>query len=141
MKKVIISITALVFLFASFFALEFLNENSVEGSLSIVLIDEFGETVFTNEYEFKKKDTLFDVLSKNHIVGCADSSYNISSNCDSNVFSKRVIMKIDDVETDWTNSYFAIYINDTYAILGIDDLNMYDGDIIKFEYKLTGGGN
>ncbi len=139
MKKVLISIISLVFLFASFYALDSLNENKVEGFLTIILIDEYGDTVFNEEYEFKKKDSLFDVLSKEHVVGCSDSSFNITSDCKSNIFTKRVIMKIDNVETDWQNSYFAIYTNDLYAILGVDDLNIQDGDVIRFEYRIIGG--
>lgn len=139
MKKVIVSILALVFLFASFYALNFLNENDINGTINIQLIDELGDSVFNEEFDFNKEDTLFSILSKNHIVGCADSSFNISNNCSSNIFTSRVIMKIDTVETDWINSYFAIYVNESYSNTGIDSIKLNDGDIISFEYKFVGG--
>ena len=139
MKKVLISIATLIFLFTSIYALDFFNDNGADGTLTIQLIDEIGDTVFIEEYDFINEDTLFSILSEEHFVGCADSSFNVTSNCESNMFTSRVILKIDDIETDWTNSYFAIYVNDTYSLAGIDSVNLNNDDVISFEYKLVGG--
>ncbi|KFZ27016.1 MAG: hypothetical protein KQ78_00782 [Candidatus Izimaplasma bacterium HR2] len=141
MKKVIISVAALVFLASSFLALSYFNKSDVEGTITITVIDEIGDIVSSKEFDFTSEDTLFDLLDQNFEVGCANSSYQLSSECEKILFTSRVLMKIDDVETDWINSYIAIYKNNEYSLLGIDNIVLNDGDVFVFEYKTVGGDN
>jgi hypothetical protein len=141
MKKVLMSIAALLLLVGSFLALSYLDFSDKEGTITIILIDEIGDTISSREYDFTSDDTLFDLLEENYDIGCADSSYQLSSECSENILTSRVILKIDGIETDWDNSYIAIYENDKYSILGIDEIALNDGDIFIFEYKVYGGDN
>ena len=125
----------------SFLALSYLDNSDIEGSVTITLIDEIGDTVSSKEYDFTSEDTLFDLLNENFEVGCANSSYQLSLECDKGLFSSRVLMKLNDVETDWTSTYIAIYENDEYSLLGIDNMTLNDGDVFVFEYKIVGGDN
>ena len=141
MKKVIISVAALVFLAGSFLTISYFNKSDIEGTITITVVDEIGDTVSSKEFDFTSEDTLFDLLDQNFEVGCANSSYQLSSECEKILFTSRVLMKIDDVETDWINNYIAIYENNEYSLLGIDSIVLNDGDIFVFEYKTVGGDN
>lgn len=141
MKKVLLSCVALGLIIASFFALSFYGFSDVEGTITITLIDEFGDTISEKEYNFEEEDTLFLLLDKHYDLGCANSSYQLSDVCEKGLFSSRVILEIDSLKTDWRNSYIAVYENEEYSTLGIDNISINDGDEFLFKYKLVGGDN
>ncbi|MCK5387816.1 MAG: DUF4430 domain-containing protein [Candidatus Izimaplasma sp.] len=139
MKKLGVSLIVLIVVTASFIAFSQLNKNDPIGEITIVVIDEIGDTLSNKTYAFTESDTLFSILEENYEIGCADSSYHITTVCDPLLFSSRVILKIDSVETDWTNTFIAIYKNDEYSNLGLDSISLNDGDIFRFEYQEVGG--
>ena len=141
MKKVLISIVALALLVGSFLALSYFDFSDIEGTVTITLVDEIGDTISSKEYDFNSDDTIFDLLEENYDIGCANSSYQLTSECNSTLFSSRVLMKIDEIETDWLNTYIAIYENGEYSTLGIDNMFLNDGDVYVFEFKTVGGDN
>lgn len=141
MKKLVISIIVIVVAAASFITFTQLNKNDPIGEITITVIDEIGDTLYSRTYEFTEDDTLFSILDSDFIVGCADSSYNITLECEEVMFGSRVIMRIEDIETDWTNTYIAIYENDEYSLLGIDSIVLNDGDTFTFKYQEVGGDN
>ena len=139
MKKLGVSLIVLIVVTASFIAFSQLNKNDPIGEITIVVIDEIGDTLSNKTYAFTESDTLFSILEENYEIGCADSSYHITTVCDPLLFSSRVILKIDSVETDWTNTFIAIYKNDEYSNLGLDSISLNDGDVFRFEYQEVGG--
>lgn len=141
MKKVLISVAALGLIIASFLALSYLDFSDKEGSISIKIVDEFGDVLSTESYDFDSEDTLFILLNENYELGCANSSFQLSNICDKGLFTSRVLLKIDMLVTNWRASYIAIYENDEYSTLGIDNISLNDGDEFTFEYKLVGEEN
>jgi hypothetical protein len=140
-KKVLISIAALGLIIGSFLALSYFDFSDTEGTITITLIDEIGDIISNKDFDFNSEDTLFDLLNKNYELGCTDSGYRLSTLCEPKLVGSRVLLKIDDLETDWINSYIAIYENGEYSVLGIDYISINDGDTFIFEYKLVGGDN
>ena len=53
----------------------------------------------------------------------------------------RVILQIEDIETDWNNTFIAIYENDSRSNFGIDSIVLNDGDYFRFEYSEVGDVN
>ena len=141
MKKILISFVALVLIIGSFLALSYLDFSDVEGTISITLIDEIGDTISSKEYDFTNEDTLFSILDKNYDLGCANSSYQLSEVCEKGLFTSRILLEINTLKTDWRNSYISIYENEEYSTQGIDNISINDGDKFVFEYKLVGGDN
>ena len=139
MKKLVYSIIILVVSFASFSIYSQLNNNDTVGEITIIIVDEIGDTVSSKTYDFTKEDTLFSILQDNYEIGCADSSYHITTVCEPLLFNSRVILKVNSVETDWTNTFIAVYENDEYSNYGIDSISLNDGDVFRFEYSLVGG--
>ncbi len=139
MKKLVYSIIILVVSFASFSVYSQLNNNDTVGEITIIIVDEIGDTVSSKTYDFTKEDTLFSILQDNYEIGCADSSYHITTVCEPLLFNSRVILKVNSVETDWTNTFIAVYENDEYSNYGIDSISLNDGDVFRFEYSLVGG--
>ncbi len=140
MKKLIITSILIVFALSSFFISDLLKQNDSDGKITIVLVDQIGDIVSRESYAFDETDTLFGILKENYEVGCADSSFHLSSECQKLPLGSRVLLKIDNVETDWMNTFIAIYINDEYSNYGIDNIPLKNGDVIKFEYTVVGEG-
>lgn len=139
MKKLVISLIVIVVAIASFIAFSQLNKNDSIGEITIIVVDEIGDTISHKTYSFTESDTLFSILEENYELGCADSSYHITTVCEPLLFNNRVILKIDSLETDWTNTYIGIYENDEYSNLGIDSISLNDGDVFRFEFSTVGG--
>lgn len=137
MKKVILTIIATAILIFGYLAFS-QTYNDIAGEITIIVVDEIGDTISNKTYNFTESDTLFSILDENYELGCADSSYHFSTECEAQAFGSRVILQIDTVVTDWTNTYIGIYINDEYSNYGIDSISLKDGDIIRFEYKEVG---
>ncbi len=141
MKKIIVSVFAIMLIVSSFLVLSHYDFSDIEGMISITLIDEIGDTISSKEFEFTSEDSLFTILNENYELGCANSSFQLSDVCEEGVFTSRILLEIDSVKTDWRNSYISIYENDKYSTVGIDSISLNDGDKFVFEYKLVGGDN
>jgi len=141
LKKLVISIIVIVIAIASFVIFSQLNKNDKLGEITIILVDEIGDTIYNRKYDFTETDTLFSILDEDFNLMCADSSYNINDNCDPVLFGSRVILKIDTIETNWSDNYIGIYENEVYSTLGIDSLSLNDGDVFTFEFTEIGDGN
>jgi len=138
MKKLGISIIILVLAIAGYFGFSQLNKNDSIGEITIIVVDEIGDTVSSKQYLFTEDDTLFSILNENYEIGCADNTYHLSDVCEEQLFNSRIILKIDTVETDWSNTYIGIYENDEYSNLGIDSISLNDGDTFLFEFTVVG---
>ncbi len=141
MKKILISFVAICLIIGSFLVLSYYDFSDKEGTISITLKDEKGDTISNEDYEFTNEDTLFSILDENYDLGCANSSYHVSDVCDKGLFTSRILLEINTLKTDWRNSYISIYENEEYSTQGIDNISINDGDIFVFEYKLVGGDN
>ncbi|MBN2605251.1 MAG: DUF4430 domain-containing protein [Bacilli bacterium] len=141
MKKLIITIGILVVAAGSFFYFSQNKKQDIVGEITIIIINEIGETISTDDYAFSSEDTLFSIVKENYSVGCANTAYQLSDSCDAVIFGSRVILQLESITTDWQNSYISIYENDQYATAGIDSIALNDGDIFRFEYTSIGGEN
>jgi len=141
MKKLVISVVALIIVAASFIIFSQLNKNDPIGEVTIIVIDEIGDTISNKTIGFTESDTLFSLLDENYELGCANNSYQITTECERLLYSSRVILKIDSLVTDWNTTYIGIYENDEYSTLGIDLISLNDGDVFRFEYKVVGDDN
>jgi len=141
MKKILISIVFIGIGLASFFYFSAPKESEESGNIEVVLIDEIGDIVSTKTLPYYEGDTLFKVLDENYDILCADASYNPSSDCNSVGINGRVILGIDTLITNWQNNYISIYINDDYAVQGIDQIELQNNAIYKFEFLVIGGAS
>ena len=141
MKKLTISLVVLILGVSSFLFFSSPNENDETGSITIVVINELEETVYHEELVFNQEDTLFDLLDEHLTVMCANASYQASEQCNNVNINGRIILGLDDVETDWYHSFIAIYVNDEYSEYGIDGIALIDDTKYRFEYTVVGGDN
>ncbi|ERJ12886.1 DUF4430 domain-containing protein [Haloplasma contractile] len=114
-----------------------------DGTITFVLKDETGEIVINDQIEFdtEKEDgtavTLFDIIDSNYNIVCRNAlSGAADPECGekSETISGKVILSVEQIETDFVTSYFAIYKNGEYATKGISQLSFEDGDVIELRY-------
>lgn len=136
MKKLIVTVAVLIFAGISFFMSDYFRQTDDSGTITIILIDQIDDTIINEEISFEEGDTFFEVLMENYDLRCANSSYQPVV-CTEDSLMGNVILVFDDVETDWNNSYIAIYIDDEYSTYGIDNIPLEDESIYRFEYALV----
>ena len=69
-------------------------------------------------------------------LSCENQFYQ-PSDCTNPPLFGTVLLGINSIQTDWTNTYIAIYINDEYSTNGIDNITLTEGDIYRFEHTLV----
>ena len=136
MNKLVITVIVIVFATASFVIFSQANKSDKLGEITIILIDEIGDTTSNIKYDFTEEDTLFSILDENFNLMCANNSYKIDDNCDPVLFGSRVIMKIDTIETDFSHNFIRIYINDVPSQTGIDFIPLKDGYLYRFNFTV-----
>ena len=138
MKKLVLIIIVLAAAAAGFLMSEIFVNGDEEGTIDIVLIDKDGNTVKDITVTFDDEDTLLALLQEYFDVECADMSYNPTT-CDNHPILGNVILTLDDVETDWTNTYIAIYVDDEYSTFGVDNIPLDDRTEYRFEHSIVEG--
>jgi hypothetical protein len=136
MKKIVLSVATLVIVAGLF--LLFQNRGAdYDGEITIIVHD--GREVVSEEtFLFSEGDTLLNIMNEYFDLVCANASYKPSDECHDLLLGSPVILEIDNIKTNWTDNYFAIYVNDIYSNLGIDMISLVDGDIIRFEVQEVG---
>lgn len=137
MKKILYSILVLGVAGIGFLISGQLSRSNHDGTLTIVLIDEDGETVIDEAIPFDEGDSMIDILEEQYSIQCGDSSYNPTTCSDLPSFG-RVLLTFEEVETDWWTTFLAIYIDDVYSVSGIDDIEPTDGTVYRFEFTEVG---
>lgn len=141
MKKVVLTIVILLIGITAFFYFSTPKETEANGLITVELVGRDGSIESVKSIDYDEGYTLFDVLDDNYELLCADAAYKPSTSCNKVTMNGRVVLGMDSVETNWTNSFIAIYVNDVYSVVGIDSIIINDNDVFRFEYTEVGGGS
>ncbi|MCF7924997.1 MAG: DUF4430 domain-containing protein [Candidatus Izimaplasma sp.] len=112
--------------------------NDTVGEIRFVVKDQSDNIIIDDRLAFSEDDDLVTILEDNYTVYCASETYQPTLNCDTTFVNGRVILGIEDIVTDWNNTYIGIYINGTYSSVGVDSIALRDGDTIIFEVMTLG---
>lgn len=118
--KIIVSLILIGIAIGTFFIINNIS-NSGSGTLNIKVYDINENMVSDKDIEFKKEDKLIDILENNYQIRTSNSIYGI------------VLYDIDDIKTDFTTTYIAIYIDNKYSNYGVSGIKLYDGMRISFK--------
>lgn len=111
----------------------------VQGGVHLLVIDQSGETVIDDYYEFENQTSLFDLLQENYTIGCADSSYEIDYTCEYAELNGHMVLSVNDVETNWYNSFLEITVDGVYSNYGADKIMLEDDTTYTLTYTSLGG--
>lgn len=136
MKKLILTIIVLSIGAIGFFAYDLFTATEGEGRVTIVIVDENDDIIYNQVHDFTEEDTLFSLMNDTFELQCANNMYQ-PTDCANESFFGTVVLVIDDMTTNWTIDYIALYINDEYSNFGIDGIQLHDGDTYRFEYTLV----
>ena len=98
-----------------------IRKNDSLGTITITLEAIDNNILSTKEFNFSEDDTLFEILINNYQVRYEDTMYG------------KLIYDIDDLKTDFSNTYIAIYVDNTYSNVGISSIPLYDKENILFK--------
>lgn len=132
MRKVFVTIGAMVVLAVALFFYDQSLEARSAGTLTLTL-SEAGRVIHEAEHSFSETDTLYTLLDEHYEIQCANAMYEPSETCEALNFSGvegRIILHVNELETDWFTSYIEISVNGNKANYGIDQLPLNDGDDI-----------
>ena len=118
--KIIVSLILIGIAIGTFFIINNISRSG-SGTLNIKVYDINENMVSDKDIEFKKEDKLIDILENNYQIRTSNSIYGI------------VLYDIDDIKTDFTTTYIAIYIDDKYSNYGVSGIKLYDGMRISFK--------
>lgn len=139
MKKLGLTVVVLGVMLALFILFTQAQQNDVEGEIRIQVVNQLDEIVIDDTVLFEEEDTLFSIMQERYEVGCANAQYQLTDACEPLLFDSRVILKINEVETNWNGHFIGIYVDVTYSNHGIDSIALTDGTTYRFEFTLVGG--
>mgnify|MGYP006916092309 FL=1 len=129
-KSLIIKIViSLVILVAAILTVHFINKkikdnskSKSDGVITVIVIDVNEIEVSHEDLSFSKDDTLWDILLDFYgdtLVYEENELYGIK------------LLGICNINTDFVNSYLALYVNDGYSNYGISSIPLEDGMVLK----------
>ena len=96
------------------------NESNL--TLKFSVYDSENVPKISEEIQFSDGESLFNILSR---------TYDIEYRQDP---TSKVILSIEDMKTDFTSCYFAIYIGEEYSALGVEAIKPTDGMEISLKW-------
>lgn len=91
-------------------------------TIEIVTLD---NKVNKREFNYKEGDSVWSIIKENYIVRYSETQTGVW------------LYDIDDVKTDFTTTYLAIYVDDVYSNYTIDGIKIKDGLVVSLrETKL-----
>ena len=91
----------------------------ISGTVTIELVPLSGESV-TKQLEYQTGDTLFGLLTENFEVTYEEAQFGV------------LLYGVDHIQTDFINTYVALYVNGTYSNYGISSISLEDGAVYSF---------
>ena len=91
-------------------------------TIEIVTLD---NKVNKREFNYKEGDSVWSIIKENYTVRYSETQTGVW------------LYDIDDVKTDFTTTYLAIYVDDVYSNYTIDGIKIKDGLVVSLrETKL-----
>lgn len=103
------------------------------GEIQFKLFDESQSLVVDNSLAIYKDDTLYTILNRNYDITCADQRYQEDNTCSYKFIFGYAILGIEDISTNWYDTYLSIFINNELAVIGVSGLIPEDGDLIEIK--------
>lgn len=139
MRKIIFSIAVIGVLLGIYFMVSQPKNGDESGFISIVVINQEGTEIINDTFVFDEEKSLYSLLYEEYNIGCANMSYLLDTTCDHSFINGHILLQIESVSTDWTNSYLRIMIDDIESNYGVDFIMLEDGVTYKFIYTELGG--
>ena len=97
------------------------NEDDVKGSIVFKLYDENDSLVINDELEFSEGESIYNILNRNYTLKIIESAG-----------IGKAIIEVNEYKTNWTDNYFAFYVDGGYSNYGVEGVKAKDKMEIKF---------
>ena len=87
------------------------------------------------DIQYTAEDTLFSLLLDNFSVACQAEDGSSDDTCSYESQYGHYFLKIDTLVATESNQYIGFYINDSYAVTGLDTTPLNDGDVYQFRLE------
>jgi len=102
-----------------------------QGSITFIVYNQTNDVLIEDSLVFEANESLFEVLDQNYDLVCASATYGFDEACQTRPMGRNILV-INQIETDWFNTFFHIKINGEAAVYGVDQIALHDGDLITF---------
>ena len=133
--RIIYTVLALGFIVGLFYILYDDNEATGQGSIEITVYNQSETVVSSESHLFYEGDTLFKVMDRHYDLTCADAQYNPDETCETTFAGRHILLGIDDVSTDWNDTFLYLEVNGTMATRGVDEVELEDDFDYAFYVK------
>ena len=97
------------------------DDNSYQISLKVYYVDD--ELVIDDQLTFNENETLLELMER---------TYEVKTRKDS---VSTIVLSIDSYTTDFTTSYFSLYIDGVYSSIGAKDIILTGGLNVEWKWK------
>jgi hypothetical protein len=112
-----------------------IETNDSIGTIEFRLYDEDETLLIDDEINIYQDDTLYTVLARHYDLVCADRQYKPDPTCSHRFLNGYVILGIQGLESNWTDTVLSIYVNDSLSNYGVSMIDLEDGDVISIRKK------
>jgi len=134
MKKVL-GIMLFMVMFFCFTGCEQTTTVNLGGHATLELYDKDGLKVATESVEYDESDTLLSLVLSTFGAVCQGENGENDSTCSYSGQYGTYILGIGTVVANPASEYIAFYINDEYAMTGIDLTPLVDGNVYAFKLE------
>lgn len=103
------------------------------GEIQFKLLDESQSLVVDDRLSIYEEDTLYTLLQRNYDITCANRMYQEDDTCEYKFIFGYALLGIEDVKTNWYDSYLSISVNSELAVVGVSGIMPLDGDLIEIK--------
>ncbi|MDA3932521.1 MAG: hypothetical protein PF513_07275 [Tenericutes bacterium] len=134
--KIIISFVLIAILAITIYLISDRSDDDVntggepQGEIYFELYDEFQTLVIDETLSFYEEDNLFTLLNRNYDLVCANGDYEPDDSCSYRFLYGRIILGIEEVDSDWYSTVLSVYINDNLSTKGVSLTELSNGDNI-----------
>ena len=133
-SRIVYTLLAVLLVVAIFYILK--DEGATgQGSIDITIYDQSETVVSSESHLFYEGDTLFKVMDRHYDLICADAQYNKDEACETTFAGRHILLGIDEVLTDWNQTFLYLEVNRTMATRGVDDVALEDNYDYAFHVR------
>ncbi|MBU1145754.1 MAG: hypothetical protein KJ971_07905 [Firmicutes bacterium] len=135
MKRIVLGFLLFLLVFTSFLGCQSTRNTAFgDGEITFEIYDQEDVLLSRVTVDYEEGDTLLGLLMENFTVSCQDELGGTDETCSYSGLYGVYLLSVGDLEAYNNGEFIEFYINDEYALSGIDTTDIIDGSVYQFKY-------